>query len=250
MEQRKIWYFNTWYFVIGVLLFVLSKIYGPLIFDLFYLYFVVFGFIGSWYAFSKVGETKKILVWGLVFFGIGNLIFGVNMYWFNQYIDQIPNALFGLQVLTKQIYVFREVLGIRKYYKRSLIFLNLGLVLISLYLKSNFTEYNFIDLYFLIESLVSMSILLVVNLVAVWDLRAEIIPGSSFLGLFQLSFLLGDMSFLENRIYFLGNSTDFWYFLGIVMLTYFISGLKNSLNLKIIFSSTSLNPRSSRLLRY
>jgi len=232
------------------LLFVLSKLFEPLIYDLFYIHFVLFGLWGSIFALSRVGESKKILVWGIALFGIGNLIFGLNILWFNEFLDQIPNALFGLQVLGKQIYIFREILGVRKFYRRSMILLNLTLVVLALGLKSVYGEYNFIDLYFMIESLVSLLILIAVNTAVVWDLRAEIIPGSSFLGLFQLSFLLGDMSFLENRIYFLGNSTDFLYFLGTVMLLYFISGYKNSLNLQVIFSSVTLNQKSQRILRY
>lgn len=248
--QGKIWYFNTWYFVIGVLLFTLSKVYKPIFFDLFYSYFVIFGLLGSLILLLKVEKSKSVLVWGLVFFGIGNLIFGLNILWSNKYLDQIPNALFGLQVLGKQIYIFREILGVRKFYRRSMILLNLTLVVLALGLKSVYGEYNFIDLYFMIESFVSLLILIAVNTAVVWDLRAEIIPGSSFLGLFQLSFLLGDVSFLESRIYFLGNSTDFLYFLGSVMMIYFLSEVKNSLNLNIIFSSAVLNQKLQRTFRY
>ncbi len=232
--MKTSWYFNIWYFVTGVLLFSLSKIFQPYsigyLFDLFYIHFVLAGIgisLVSFFELQKAGifslKTARVLmILGLIFYFFGNLSFGVGEWSGRGVIDSLPNFLFLIQVLTKQYFLVSEFMDFKGKESQAIFILNLSIFAITILFKDIFTSYAMVDLFFLFESLLSCLILTVLNitLVPVGNLTKYLLISNAF-------WLLADFNYLEEFISFLGSMTDFLYFLGVVWFVFAILEFSN-----------------------
>lgn len=211
-------------FLFGLFLYFISINFSLNLFNIFYLFFSLFGTIiplllyFSEFVFKDIEEERsyKVLFVGFFVYGLGNIIwYFKELLSLNFDLDFI-NILFFFQIFTK--YYFFKYLNSVKGESKNKVFdnlfsVNLLILLFAILLGESFNLSSQItDIYFIFESLLSI--------IFIFYYLANTFTGHldlNYFGLGNLAWLIADVLFLvevNTNHYFMGNLSDFIYFVG------------------------------------
>jgi hypothetical protein len=225
-------YFNI-LFIFGFLFYLFSIYLNLDLSNTFYLFFSIFAtvipilFLSSGYEYQNEDERKGyiLLFIGFCIYGVANLLWFFSDFGIFETPIEYLNFLFLTQVLCKH-YFLRYLASLNKdsrhlKFFQNIFSLNIGLILLALFLGNSFNLYEYYyDFYFILESIFSITCLLVF-------LRGEIFTHIDlrYFVLGHLIWLTADSLFLiENlrQVYFMGTISDFIYYIGFYIMLYSI----------------------------
>lgn len=218
-------------FIFGLVVYLFSQKIGIEFYNLFYLFFGLFSlfipFLFIIYDFKFRNREERIaylsLFYGFLIYGACNLLWYLNEALFEIIDFKFLNFLFIFQCFTK--HYFLRYLSINdkknKAYFSTLFSINIGILLFALFFSSNFhLESYILDIYFIIESLLTV-IFIFYYLKESFNLHIDL----RYFLYGNLIWLVADILFLiENftKTYFMGNVSDFIYYIGLYMMLYSI----------------------------
>jgi len=224
------------YFYVGVLIFAFGKSFDSNFLD-FYLYFNIFGLLlVSFYLISDDKNKfnfRGMMFLGLVFYLFGNLIF-IND--FNLYLFNLSDIFFIIQIVTKQISIIYLRFPVKNFdILKNIILFNLFVLLTSIF-TSKLTDNSVLDLFYFIESLFSMLIILYFNFFNNYSYIFENLKNIELFYLAQVFWLIGDIFYSDlnlNNNYTLGDTSDLIYFIGLYFFIKSLSQFNLNLNLNL-----------------
>jgi len=226
------------YLYLGLGLFILGKIFSSIFLDI-YVLINILGVILILYQFLSFKISFRLTslgfaLLGFIFYLLGNIIyiFDINLGYLN-----MSDIFFIFQILLKQYFVVKSYypVGILESIK-TIISINLLTVIVSI-LLGDYVGVYFLDLFYFLESLISMILLMFLNF---YIIQASVNFSEFDLDLFilgQLFWLLGDILYsdfhLLNFDSFLDPS-DIFFFIGFYFFIKSFNRLNFLYNLNIV----------------
>ena len=223
------------YFYFGVIIFTLGKTFNSYFLD-FYLYFNIFGLFILILSLLDSRVVKLnfsyLMISGLLLYLLGNLIFISDI---ELWIIKLSDLFFIFQIIIKQVSfsIIYHNLSINRLL-RSILTFNLFVLLLSVIL-SKFSSIGVIDLFYFLESLISMIAIVYFNFCFNNIYLNSDFIDVDFLFIGQVLWLVGDLFYSDfnlKNMYILGDISDLVYFAGF----YFFVKSINSLGLRPNFN--------------
>lgn len=210
------------YFYLGLLFFCLGKVIDTSFLD-FYIYFNLVGLIiASYFLLSSLIYFRNIVFFifylGLIFFTIGNFVYISDKDLGGIFLSDL---FFVFQILLKQ-FLIMKLLNIDNMLNglKVIFLLDLLVLSISLYF-SNYLNVYVLDLFYLVESFISLITLFYLSFfyqsslqeISYYEKGFEI----EYLLLGQFFFLIGDLFYSDlnfSNLYVLGDYSDLFFFIG------------------------------------